>query len=143
MNTQNKQYEPYCFMEEERSQVLNETIIACIDVSCLFIAAATLSWHGLLIAYIITGCTSTMGAPIWGSIMSAYLTNDRAKWVLVNRVYFVIRALFTILTWIVCRECVIRGVESFRYLSIILIVLIIITYKIANKINKKVFGESV
>lgn len=130
-------------INKRKKLLLNETIIACIDVSCLFIAAVTLSWHGLLIAYIITGCTSTMGDPIWGSIMSAYSTNDRAKWVLVNRVYFVIRAVFTILTWIICRECVIRGVESFRYLSIILIVLIIITYKIANKINKKVFGESV
>ena len=130
-------------INKRRKLLLNETIIACIDVSCLLVAALTLSWQGLLIAYIVTACTSTMGDPIWGSIMSAYSTNDRAKWVLVNRVYFVIRALFTILTWLVCRECVIRGVESFRYLSIVLIVLIVITYLIANKINKKVFGDSV
>ena len=102
-----------------------------------------MSWQGLLIAYIITGFTSTMGDPIWGSVMSAYSTNDRKKWVLANRVFFVVRALFTILTWIVCRECVIRGVESFKYLAIILIGLIIVTYIIANKVNKKVFGDSV
>ena len=130
-------------INKKKKLLFTETIIACIDVSCLLIAALTLSWQGLLVAYIITACTSTMGDPIWGSIMSAYSTNDREKWVLVNRVYFVIRALFTILTWLICRECVIRGVESFRYLSIILIVLIIITYIIANKINKKVFGDSI
>lgn len=130
-------------INKKKKLLFTETIIACIDVSCLLIAALTLSWQGLLVAYIITAFTSTMGDPIWGSIMSAYSTNDREKWVLVNRVYFVIRALFTILTWLICRECVIRGVESFRYLSIILIVLIIITYIIANKINKKVFGDSI
>ena len=130
-------------INKNKKLLFTETIIACIDVSCLFIVATTLSWQGLLIAYIITACTSTMGDPIWGSIMSAYSTNDRAKWVLVNRVYFVIRAIFTIITWYICRECVIRGVESFRYLSIILIGLIITTYLIANKVNKKVFGSSI
>ena len=130
-------------INKKKKLLFTETIIACIDVSCLLIASLTLSWQGLLIAYIITAFTSTMGDPIWGSIMSAYSTNDRAKWVIVNRVYFVIRAIFTIITWYICRECVIRGVESFRYLSIILIGLIIITYLIASKINKKVFGSSI
>ena len=109
-------------INKNKKLLFTETIIACIDVSCLLIASLTLSWQGLLIAYIITACTSTMGDPIWGSIMSAYSINDRTKWVLVNRVYFVIRATFQLLTWYICRECVIRGVESFRYLSIILIV---------------------
>ena len=75
--------------------------------------------------------------------MSAYSTNDREKWVLVNRVYFVIRALFTIIAWLVCRECVIRGIETFRYLAIGLIGLIIITYLVASRVNKKVFGSSI
>lgn len=130
-------------INKKKKLLFTETIIACVDVSCLLIAALTLSWQGLLVAYIITACTSTMGDPIWGSIMSAYSTNNREKWVLVNRVYFVIRAIFTILTWLICRECVIKGVESFKYLSIVLIVLIIITYIIANKINKRVFGNSI
>lgn len=130
-------------INKKKKLLFAETIIACIDVSCLLIASITLSWKGLLIAYIITAITSTMGDPIWGSIMSAYSTNDRRKWVLVNRVYFIIRATMQMLTWFICRECVIRGVESFRYLSLILIGLIIITYLIANKINKKVFGNSI
>ena len=115
-------------INKKKKLLCMETVIACVDVSCLLITALTLSWQGLLVAYI---------------IMSAYSTNDRAKWVLVNRVYFVIRAMFTLITWYICRECVIRGVESFKYLSIILIVLIIITYIIANKVNKKVFGQSI
>lgn len=130
-------------INKKKKLLFTETIIACIDVFCLLITALTLSWQGLLVAYIITAFTSTMGDPIWGSIMSAYSTNDRAKWVLVNRVYFVIRAIFSVITWLICRECVIRGVETFRYLSIILICLIIIVYLIANKVNKKVFGNSI
>lgn len=130
-------------INKNKKLLFTETIIACIDVSCLLIAALTLSWKGLLVAYIITAFTATMGDPIWGSIMSAYSTNDRAKWVLVNRAYFIIRATFQLVTWYICRECVIRGVDSFKYLSIILIVLIIITYIIANKVNKKVFGQSI
>lgn len=130
-------------INKKKKLLFTETIIACIDVSCLLIVSITLSWQGLLIAYIITAITSTMGDPIWGSIMSAYSTNDRRKWVLVNRVYFIIRAIIQIITWFICRECVIRGVESFRYLSLILIGLIIITYLIANKVNKKVFGSSI
>lgn len=127
----------------KKKLLFTETIIACSDIICLLIASLTLSWKGLLIAYVLTGITSTLGDPIWGSIMSAYSTNNRTKYILVNRVYFVIRAIFTILTWVVCRECVIRGIESFKYLSIILLILIILIYIIANKINKKVFGESV
>ena len=130
-------------INKKKKLLFTETIIACIDVSCLFIAAITLSWKGLLIGYMITAFTSTLGDPIWGSLMSAYSTNERAKWVLVNRVYFVIRAIFQLLTWYICRECVINGVESFRNLAIILIGLIIITYLIANKVNKKVFGSSI
>lgn len=130
-------------INKKKKLLFTETIIACIDVSCLLIAALTLSWQGLLVAYIITAFTSTMGDPIWGSVMSAYSTNDREKWVLVNRVYFIIRAIFCLITWYICRECVIRGVESFRYLSVILIGLIIVTYLIASKVNKKVFGHSI
>ena len=130
-------------IHKKKKLLFTETIISCIDVFCLFIAAITLSWQGLLIAYIITAFTSTMGDPIWGSLMSAYSTNDREKWILVNRVYFVIRALFAIISWLVCRECVIRGIETFRYLAVGLIALIIITYLIANKVNKKVFGSSI
>lgn len=127
----------------KKKLLFTETIIACSDIICLLIASLTLSWKGLLIAYILTGITSTLGDPLWGSIMSEYSTDDRTKYVLVNRVYFIVRAIFSVLTWWVCRECVIKGVESFRYLSIILLILIVLVYIIANKVNKKVFGNSI
>jgi len=130
-------------IRRKKKLLFAETIIACIDVICLLVASLTLSWQGLVIAYILTACTSTMGDPLWGSIMSAYSDNDREKWVLVNRVYFVIRAIIQIITWVICRECVIRGVESFRFLAIILVWLIIIIYLIANRVNKRVFGRSI
>ena len=130
-------------INKKKKLLFMETIIACVDMICLLIASLTLSWQGLLLAYLVSACTSTLGDPIWGSIMSAYSENDRTKWILINRVYFIVRAVFTLLTWYVCRECVIRGIESFKYLSIVLIILIIAVYVIANKINKRVFGNTI
>lgn len=130
-------------VKEKGKLLLVETIIASLDVLCLFIAAITLSWQGLFISYILTAFTSTMGDPIWGSIISAYSTNNRKKYVLVNKVYFIVRSIFTIITWLICRECVIRGVDSFKYLSLILIFIIAIVYIISNKLNKKIFGRSI
>lgn len=130
-------------IKKNKKLLLVETIIACIDTICLLITSITLSWKGLFMAYVITAFTGTLGDPIWGSIMSAYSTNSRTKYVLVNRVYFIVRSIFTFITWLVCRQCVINGVESFKYLSISLIILIIVTYLIADKINKKVFNSSI
>lgn len=126
-------------VKDKKRLLFTETIIACIDVTCLFIASITLSWYGLLVAYIITAFTSTLGDPLWGSIMSSYSTNNRTKWILVNKVYFITRSIFTIISWFVCRQCVISGVYTFRYLSVILLILVVIFYLIANTINKKVF----
>ena len=130
-------------IKEKGRLLLSETVIACLDTMCLLIAAVTLSWQGLIFAYIIMAFTSTLGDPIWGSIMSVYSANDRKNWVLTNKVYFIIRGIFQIITWFICRDCVIMGVESFKYLAIILIVLILILYIIANMVNKKVFGRSI
>lgn len=130
-------------IKEKNKLLLTEAIIAVIDVCCLLIMALTLSWKGLIVAYIITGFTCTMGDPIWGSIISAYSTNSRKKYVLVNKVYFIVRAIFTITTWFVCRACVINGVESFRILAVVLIIAIVFVYGIANLVNKKVFGKSI
>lgn len=130
-------------IKEKGRLLLSETVIACLDTMCLLIAAITLSWQGLIFAYIIMAFTSTLGDPIWGSIMSVYSANDRKNWVLTNKVYFIIRGIFQIITWFICRDCVIMGVESFKYLAIILIVLILILYIIANMVNKKVFGSSI
>ena len=130
-------------IKEKGRLLLSETVIACLDTMCLLIAAITLSWQGLIFAYIIMAFTSTLVDPIWGSIMSVYSANDRKNWVLTNKVYFIIRGIFQIITWFICRDCVIMGVESFKYLAIILIVLILILYIIANMVNKKVFGSSI
>ncbi|MBP3707279.1 MAG: hypothetical protein J6J36_01545 [Clostridia bacterium] len=130
-------------IKEKRKLLFTETIIAIIDVSCLLISALTLSWKGLMVAYVITGFTATMGEPIWGCIISSYSTNSRKKYVLVNKVYCIVRAIATIATWFVCRACVINGVESFRTLAIVLIIAIIFVYIIANLTNKKVFGRSI
>ena len=108
----------------------------------MLIAATTLSWQGLVIAYIIMAFTSTLGDPIWGCMMSAYSDNDRRKWVLINKVYFIIRALMQVVTWFVCRECVILGVESFKYLAIILIIFIVVFYIMDDRVNKKILGNS-
>lgn len=64
-------------IKEKGRLLLSETVIACLDTMCLLIAAITLSWQGLIFAYIIMAFTSTLGDPIWGSIMSVYSANDR------------------------------------------------------------------
>lgn len=128
-------------IRQKKKMLFAETIVACTDIVCLLIASLTLSWKGLLFAFILTGITSTLGDPLWGSIMSAYSTNNRAKWTLVNKSYFIVRGIFCILSWFICRECVIRGIESFKYLAVILLILVIIIFAIANKINKRIFGE--
>lgn len=128
-------------LKHKKKLLLSETIVALVDVIALLIASITLSWQGLLVAYLLSAVTSTLGDPIWGSIMSAYSCGDRSKWILVNKVYFIERGIFQVFTWLICRKCVIRGITSFKYLAVSLIVLLLITYVIANKINKKVFKD--
>ena len=123
--------------------LLTETIIACVDCICLLISSITLSWKGLLLSYIIMGITSTLSDPIWGSIMSAYSTNDRQKWLLVNRIYFVIRGLINIISLIVCRYAIIHGTKYFTKLSIILIIFMVLIFIVLNRIDKKIFGKSI
>lgn len=130
-------------IKEKRKLLATETIIACVDCTCLFIAAFTLSWWGLLIAFLVSAVGATLGDPLWGSIVSEYSLNDRKRYVIVNKIYFIVRTIFTALSWYFCRECIIRGVESFRYMAIILLALLVITYIIANIVNKKVFNRSI
>lgn len=130
-------------IKDKKKLLLTATIVALIDVSCFLIASITLSWIGILIAYIITAFTCSIGDPLWGSIISEYSTCNREKYVLINRIYFIVRSFFTIITWAICRECVINGIETFKYIGFALIVLIIITNIIANAINKKVYGSSI
>lgn len=128
-------------LKHKKKLLLSETIVALVDIIALLIASITLSWQGLLVAYLLSAVTSTLGDPIWGSIMSAYSCGDRSKWILVNKVYFIERGIFQVFTWLICRKCVIRGITSFKYLAVSLIGLIFITYVIATKINKKVFKD--
>ncbi|MBQ9012923.1 MAG: hypothetical protein IJ094_05080 [Bacilli bacterium] len=123
--------------------LLTETIIAIIDTACFLLSAIMLSWQGILIAYIITAFTGTLADPVWGSIISAYSVNDRKKYVIVNRVYFIVRGIFSLITWFVCRQCVIHGLESFRVLGFSLLFLILIMYVIANYYNKKIFKKTI
>lgn len=120
-----------------------EMVVAVLDVVYLVIVAYFQSTLSLAIVFIFTGISSTIGDPIWGSIISSYSINNRRKYVLINNVYFITRGIFTALTWLVCRECVIKGNNSFLWLGIILIVLMMIFYAIANKVNKKVFGTTI
>lgn len=120
-----------------------EMIVAVLDVLYLIIAAYFQSPLSLVIVFICTGISSTIGDPIWGSIISSYSTNNRRKYVLINNVYFVTRGIFTAITWFVCRQCVIMGNNSFFWLGLILVALVIIFYMIANRVNKKVFGVTI
>lgn len=130
-------------IKKKKKLLLVETVIACVDCLCLLISSLFMSWVGLLIAFVLSGVFSTLGDPIWASIISSYSTDNRKKYALINRVYFITRSIATIVSWGVCRWCVINGLEYFRYLAVILLILIIVLYFIANKINKKVFNTTI
>lgn len=130
-------------IKKKKKLLLVETIIACVDCICLLISALFMSWEGLLISFALSGVFSTLGDPIWGSIISAYSTDNRRKYAFINRVYFVTRSIATIVSWVVCRWCVMNGLVYFRYLAIILLTLIVVLYFVANRINKKVYGKTI
>ena len=130
-------------IKKKQRLLLVETIIALVDCTSLLISSLLLSWKGLIISFALSGIFATLGDPIWGSIISSYSLNNRTIYAYVNKIYFITRAIFSVLAWIVCRECVINGIESFKYLAITLLTLIIITYLIANKINKKIFNRTI
>lgn len=130
-------------IKDKGKLLLVETIIACADCICLLISALFMSWVGLFTAFALSGVFSTLGDPIWGSIISSYSLDSRKKYEFVNRVYFITRAIFTVLSWFVCRQIVVSDLLYFRYLAIILVLLMVILYLIANKINKKVYGRTI
>ena len=120
-----------------------ETICAVCDVTYLLIVAIFPNEISIAIVMFLYGISSTIGDPIWGALISSYSENDRKKYALVNNVYFIVRAITSFISILVCRYFVIKGIWSFKYLAIGLLTFIIIMYLIANKVNKKVFGRSI
>ncbi len=130
-------------IKERNKLLLSEMIISLIDTSCLILVAFTLSVKGILIAYMIMALTAPLGDPMWGSIISSYSDDNDEKWIIVNKTYFIVRTIFTILTWFICKEIIINGIHLFKYLGIALLALLIVTYLIANKVNKKILNREV
>ena len=97
----------------------------------------------IAIVMFLCGISSTIGDPVWGALISSYSENDRRKYALINNVYFIVRAISSLISIFVCRYFVIKGIYSFKYLAIGLFIFIIIMYLIANKINKKIFKKSI
>lgn len=127
----------------KKKLLLWETLVALCDAFILLIMALTQNVNMLYILFIIMGLNSTIGDPIWGCIMSKYSMNNRNYYVLVNKVYFLIRATFAVISWYICSRCVIAGIDSFVTLAVILIAGILILYIIGNYVNKKIFKTSV
>lgn len=86
---------------------------------------------------------ATIGDPIWGAIISSYSENDRRKYTFINNIYFVVRAITSFISIFVCRYFIIKGIESFKYLAVELLIFVAIIYLIANKVNKKIFGRGI
>lgn len=130
-------------IKKRRKLLLVETVVACVDCLCLFISAVFMSWEGLLISFALSGMFSTLGDPIWGSIISSYSMDNRKKYEFVNRIYFITRSVFTILSWFVCRQIVLNDLHYFKYLAVVLLFFIIVLYFVANRVNKKVYGRTI
>lgn len=130
-------------IKKQKKQLLAITIIALLDILYLLLIALFKFPIVLITVYIFMGISSTLGDPLWGTIISSYSENNRRKYTIINNVYFIIRGIFGFVSIIICRWCVINGIDSFVYLSIILASLIILFYFLTNSANKKVFGSSI
>ena len=120
-----------------------ETMCAVCDIVYLLIVAVFPNTLSIAVVMLLCGISSTIGDPIWGAIISSYSENNRVKYTLVNNIYFIVRAITSFISIFVCRYFVIKGIYSFKYLAIILLVTIIILYIISNSVNKKIFGKSI
>lgn len=118
-----------------------ETVCALFDVSYLLVVAFFPNEISSAIVMFLCGISSTIGDPLWGALISSYSENDRRKYVLINNVYFVVRAIASLISIFVCKYFVIMGVASFKYLAITLLIFIVVMYLIANRANKKIFGK--
>lgn len=113
--------------------ILSLTIISLIDITSLLIASLLLNVYGLVIAYILSSIVSTLGEPIYESIISMYSNNNKNKYILVNKIVYLIRTIFTIISVITCKYIITNNIIYFRYLGIILIFLVIIISIILRK----------
>ena len=113
--------------------ILFFTIISLIDITSLLIASLLLNVYGLVIAYILSSIVSTLGEPIYESIISMYSNNNKNKYILVNKIVYLIRTIFTIISFIICKYIITNNIIYFRYLGIILIFLVIIIFIILRK----------
>lgn len=113
--------------------ILSLTIISLIDITSLLIASLLLNVYGLVIAYILSSIVSTLGEPIYESIISMYSNNNKNKYILVNKIVYLIRTIFTIISFIICKYIITNNIIYFRYLGIILIFLVSIISIILRK----------
>lgn len=113
--------------------ILSLTIISLIDITSLLIASLLLNVYGLVIAYILSSIVSTLGEPIYESIISMYSNNNKNKYILVNKIVYLIRTIFTIISFIICKYIITNNIIYFRYLGIVLIFLVIIIFIILRK----------
>ena len=113
--------------------ILSLTIISLIDITSLLIASLLLNVYGLVIAYILSSIVSTLGEPIYESIISMYSNNNKNKYILVNKIVYLIRTIFTINSFIICKYIITNNIIYFRYLGIVLIFLVIIISIILRK----------
>ena len=113
--------------------ILSLTIISLIDITSLLIASLLLNVYGLVIAYILSSMVSTLGEPIYESIISMYSNNNKNKYILVNKIVYLIRTIFTIISFIICKYIITNNIIYFRYLGIVLIFLVIIISIILRK----------
>ncbi len=113
--------------------ILSLTIISLIDITSLLIASLLLNVYGLVIAYILSSIVSTLGEPIYESIISMYSNNNKNKYILVNKIVYLIRTIFTIISFIICKYRITNNIIYSRYLGIVLIFLVIIISIILRK----------
>lgn len=108
-------------------------IISLVDIISVFITSYLLNIYGLITSYIISSIVSTLGEPIYESIISKLSNNNKYNYILVNKIIYLIRTIFTIISFIICKYIIINNINYFKYLCIILFILINIVYLLNKK----------
>ena len=129
-------------IKKKRMLMFVEFLILLIDICCLFFTSLFPTLVCFMICYSVSGIFASLADPVWGSIISSLSQSNRQKYLLVNRTYYVIRMITTILALVICRQIVVMGIEYFKYLAIILFILMVVFYVIQELVVNKLYKIS-
>ena len=123
--------------------LLSETVIAIIYAILLTLAGIFQNYQSLIFIFILYGISSPLADPIWSSLMSEYSQKNRRYFIYINKIYFMIRAIILIITWVIIKVIITSGLHGFAILGIISIISLIAIYLITEWYTKKYLKKTI